>query len=111
MTELQTHRLIVRDVFPLLRKPWFGFHVPNGGNRNAVTGAQLKALGTMAGAPDLLLFGPGGRVHCIEVKAARGRVQPSQREFEERCEACGVPYAIARDVTDAVDACRKWGAL
>lgn len=31
------------------------FHIPNGGARDRVTGAQLKAAGVKAGVPDLFL--------------------------------------------------------
>jgi hypothetical protein len=43
------------------------FHVPNGGNRSASEGMQLKASGVVAGIPDLL-FIHRGQLHYIEVK-------------------------------------------
>lgn len=33
-------------------------HVPNGGQRNAIVGAKLKAQGTVPGYPDILVFHP-----------------------------------------------------
>ena len=51
------------------------FAVPNGGRRDAVTGARLKAEGVVAGVADLLLFVPTKQHHalCIEMKTATGR--------------------------------------
>ena len=44
---------------------WKGYcwcHVPNGGNRNVVTGAKLKKQGVKPGVPDVLIFdSPGDR--------------------------------------------------
>ncbi len=35
-------------------------HVPNGGQRNAIVAAKLKAQGTVAGYPDIMMFHPEG---------------------------------------------------
>lgn len=35
-------------------------HVPNGGHRNAIVAAKLKAQGTVAGYPDIMVFHPEG---------------------------------------------------
>lgn len=39
--------------------------IPNGGRRDAITGALLKKEGCRAGAPDLLLAVPGKRTHRV----------------------------------------------
>lgn len=51
------------------------FAVPNGGARNAVTGARLKAEGVKRGVPDIWLPVARDGYHglVIELKAARGR--------------------------------------
>lgn len=33
-------------------------HIPNGGQRNAIVGAKLKAMGTVPGYPDIMIFHP-----------------------------------------------------
>ncbi len=33
-------------------------HIPNGGQRNAIVGAKLKAMGTVPGYPDIMVFHP-----------------------------------------------------
>lgn len=48
--------------------------IPNGGARNAVTGARLKAEGVRAGVPDLLLAIPRNGFHglWLEMKREKG---------------------------------------
>lgn len=50
------------------------FAIPNGGNRNAKTGARLKAEGVRAGVPDLMLAIPNGAYGglFIEMKRQQG---------------------------------------
>ncbi len=58
-------------------------HVPNGGARDAITGARLKAQGVKAGAPDIYLDVARRGYHGlrIELKAAGGRVGKEQAEW------------------------------
>lgn len=65
--------------------------MPNGGRRDAVTGARLKAEGVRAGVPDLCLPYPSGRWHglYIELKAPGGSASPEQRRWLEALRACG----------------------
>lgn len=55
-------------------------HSPNGGQRNAATGARLKAAGTRRGFPDLVWYVRRGEFSglAIELKAPGGRVTPEQ---------------------------------
>jgi hypothetical protein len=56
------------------------FAIPNGGARNAITGAMLKAEGVKAGMPDLFLPVARGGYHgmFIEMKRVGGRLNTSQ---------------------------------
>lgn len=68
--------------FPHLRGRLFA--VPNGGRRDAVTGARLKAEGVVAGVADLILL-KSNRRHgalLIEMKTAKGRQSDSQRWWQ-----------------------------
>lgn len=67
------------------------FAIPNGGRRDAVTGARLKAEGVRAGVPDLCLPWPAGGWHglWIELKAAGGSASPEQRQWIGRLRAAG----------------------
>lgn len=85
------------------------FAVPNGGARNAITGARLKDEGVTAGVADLILLLPH-REHgvdvwhglAIEMKTPTGRQSPEQRAWQAAIEAQGYKYAIARDVLEFV---------
>lgn len=76
-----SHLAPVRELMPALR--WL-HHSPNGGRRDGFTGAQMKALGTKAGFPDLILpiRSPGylGSVPglAIEMKTDVGRTTTDQ---------------------------------
>lgn len=50
------------------------YHVPNGGSRNTVEAARLKAQGVKAGVPDIWLPVARGRYHglVIELKRVKG---------------------------------------
>lgn len=92
-------------------------HVPNGSKlagteaQRARAGARLKAEGMMPGFPDLLVYGRGGRIAHIEVKAEGGRQQPTQRACEQWLSEWGHLYAVCRSQDDATEALRQWGWL
>jgi len=57
--------------------------IPNGGHRNKVTAAMLKAEGVKRGVPDICLPVPRGRWHglYIELKAEGGSASLEQRRW------------------------------
>lgn len=55
------------------------FAIPNGGQRDAREGANLKAQGVLAGIPDVQIVLPCGKVLWLEMKAHDGRLSPVQR--------------------------------
>ena len=71
------------------------FAVPNGGSRNVIEAANLKAQGVMAGVSDLILLLPH-KVYFIELKNpnGKGRQSPAQREFEDNVLAYGQEYLL-----------------
>lgn len=75
-----SHRKAVRDLMPALR--WL-HHSPNGGKRDRVVGAQMKALGVKPGFPDLILPAAHGVVRglALEFKSDVGRPTDSQSEW------------------------------
>lgn len=68
--------------FPHLRGRLFA--VPNGGRRDAVTGAKLKAEGVVPGVSDLILLKSNRRYGAllIEMKTAKGRQSDNQRWWQ-----------------------------
>ena len=67
------------------------FAIPNGGRRDPVTGARLKAEGVKAGVPDLCLPWPAVGWHglFIELKAPGGRPTAAQMRWIERLRTAG----------------------
>ena len=57
--------------------------IPNGGKRDRVTGARLKAEGVRAGVPDLFLAVARGPWHglWIEMKTEKGKVSREQKKM------------------------------
>lgn len=87
------------------------FAVPNGGRRDAVTGARLKAEGVVPGVSDLLLLVPAHRIEhdvvialwhgfCIEMKTLKGRQTENQKAWQRKVEAEGYRYEVVRTVDE-----------
>lgn len=95
------------------------FSVPNGGRRDRVTGAILKAEGAVAGVADLLLLVPNSYYHglCIEMKKEtyiyrpsgkpgtkgeirRGYQSPAQMKWQSEVERQGYKYSVIRSFDD-----------
>lgn len=78
------------------------FAVPNGGRRDKVTGAKLKAEGVLAGVADLILLLSKGKYTslCIEMKTPEGPQSESQIIWQKEVEAAGSKYVICRSLDD-----------
>lgn len=82
------------------------FAIPNGGNRDAKTGAFLKAEGVRAGVPDLFIPVPRGGYHgmFIEMKAQGGRKPTGkQKVWLDLLDGQGYMACWARGADDAID--------
>jgi len=96
-----------------LRKHKFMFAADqNAGRRSRRDGARRKALGMAAGEPDLRVYRQGGVVTFIELKTARGRVSPAQKDriqslndlgFVAVVVAASCPADAVRDVAAVLD--------
>ena len=59
-------------------------HIPNGGSRNAIEAARLKAQGVKPGVPDIFLPCARGSWHGLYIEMKRrkgGRVSDEQKEM------------------------------
>lgn len=74
------------------------FAVGNGGARSRTEAAIMNGEGVTAGVADLLLLVPNATHHglAIEMKTAKGRQQPSQKEWQQAAEAQGYRYEVVR---------------
>jgi hypothetical protein len=72
-------------------------------------GKRLVRFGT-PGQPDLFaLIPPHGRLACLELKGAGGRLRPEQRAWLARAEAAGALCVVVRSVEDLVAGLRQEG--
>lgn len=80
------------------------FSVPNGGKRDKVTAAKLKAEGALAGVADLILLKSNRQYGAllIEMKAGTGRQADTQRQWQKLIQADGYKYVVCRSVDDFV---------
>ena len=72
--------------------------IPNGGRRNKIEAAIMRAEGVLAGASDLLLMHPNDQYHglCLEMKAGKGVQTESQKEFARKAWNAGYQYVVCR---------------
>lgn len=81
------------------------FAIGNGGKRDAVTGAKLKAEGVLAGVADLILLERNGKHNAlaIEMKTPKGSQSPAQKEWQAYIETRGVKYVICRSLDEFIE--------
>jgi len=96
----------------------FGFdtvHVPNGAVlggdkvRRARQMNSLKADGLMPGFPDLLVYGPEGKIGHVEVKQENGKQQLTQKICQRWLEKLGHRYVVLRSSAEVVETLADWG--
>lgn len=78
------------------------FAIPNGGSRNKVEAARMKAEGVTAGVADLILL-KSNRFYgalCLEMKTASGSQSETQKRWQHVVESTGNKYVICRSLDD-----------
>jgi len=73
--------------------------IPNGFNKTKAAAGIAKATGLKAGAPDLLVV-HGGRPIFIELKTAKGRLSPAQKETAIDIDLAGGLWSVCRSIDD-----------
>jgi len=78
------------------------FAVPNGGRRDAATGARLKDEGVLPGVSDLIMLRPNDQSHAllIEMKTRAGRQSPSQKQWQAKVEEDGYKYVVCHSLEE-----------
>jgi hypothetical protein len=108
--EAQIQRAVC-DHLHLRAKPdvlWL--HCPNGGRRDARTGAMLKRMGVLSGASDILAWHQGN-AFALELKSPGGRPSDAQLEFLARFNDAGGHSACAESIDRALACLGAWGLL
>lgn len=79
------------------------FHIPNGGKRAKFEAFRLQKQGTKAGVPDYFLPIAVAPYHglYLELKAQKGTLQKSQKEWIEKLKNQGYQAVVAYGAEDA----------
>jgi hypothetical protein len=100
----------------MLPHGWIVHHSPNQGHgRSAKQGGILKAMGTQAGFPDLVILGPayapGSPVYFVEVKdPAKGHdLSNAQEDFHDALMDLGYLVGTVTSIDEMRLLARKWG--
>jgi len=105
---------IQRSVFQHIRlrgEPGvFAFHPANGGKRSKAEAGIFKAIGVVAGTPDVIAIHRGA-VHALELKSLRGRVTPVQKATMDAMQVAGARVAVAYTLDEALTTLEYWGIL
>jgi hypothetical protein len=109
--EFVLHRAIADHLRAFAHPDWRWSHFPSGEKRDPRTAAKLKTMGVQKGWPDFLLFGPGGRLHALELKRRGGAMTEEQESFAAWCQEQGIPFVCTDDLREALVTLSGWGAL
>lgn len=85
-------------------------HIPNGGSRDPIEAARLKAAGVKRGVPDLFLPVPRGPYHglFVEMKSEQGRMSPEQQAWIAALSECGYRAVICVGAESAIGAIQDY---
>jgi hypothetical protein len=114
MSEEALHRSIVHYLRATLPHGWIVQHTANR-PRSKVAGGIEKSLGAVKGWPDIAIYGnesggtPYATAFFMEVKTAKGRLSPEQREVHDRLKDIGFDVAVVRSIDDVRAVVGKWG--
>lgn len=93
------------------------YAIPNGGRRDAITGARLKAEGVLAGVPDIFLAVPAHGYAGLYIELKRrngGRVSPAQKLVMQRLRSHGYACTVCHGCEAAINAIQSyllWGEV
>lgn len=109
-TEEQIHRAIVSrlELFGVEGLVWC--HPANGGARSPAEAGRFRAMGVVAGVPDLLLW-HRCQAYALEIKAERGRLSPAQAQMLQRLTDAGVVTAVVYGLDPGLATLLNWGLV
>ena len=87
------------------------FHIPNGGSRNLIEAAHLKAQGVKPGVPDICLPVPSGRYTALYIelkRRQRERVSDAQRGWIAALNRVGCRAVVCKGWDEARDAIEQY---
>jgi hypothetical protein len=89
------------------------FAIPNGGNRNPITGAILKREGAMAGVADLFVMKANAEFAglFIEMKAGKGKASEAQEAFGYAAVVSGYAYTVCHSFDEFASTVKTYMSL
>jgi hypothetical protein len=80
------------------------YAVPNGGHRNVIVAAKMKAEGVLSGVPDLCLPVARKGFHglYIELKAGKNKTTPNQKQVMKQLIAEGYKCAVCYSLDEFI---------
>lgn len=89
---------------------WLMYASANGGTRNVIEAANLKAQGVLSGVSDLFISVPSGGKHgfYIELKAGKNVMSDAQVAFSEAVTAYGYEFALVYTFDQFKDVVQKY---
>lgn len=87
------------------------FHIPNGGSRNKIEAARLKAQGVKAGVSDIFLPVPRNGFHGLWIEMKRekgGRLNEAQEEWIIEVRARGYCAVVAHGFEEARETIERY---
>jgi len=80
------------------------FHIPNGSNKSISQAVKFKRMGLKSGVPDIFLAIPMNGFHglFIEMKAKKGVISATQKEWLKRLNEQGYRAVVAKGFDEAV---------
>jgi hypothetical protein len=81
------------------------FAVPNGGKRDAKTGARMKYEGVIQGVADLILLIPKKSFAslCIEMKTPKGIQSDNQIKWQRAAESAHNKYVVCHSLQEFIN--------
>jgi hypothetical protein len=77
--------------------------------QRAIQMNTLKSMGLLPGFPDLIVYGPEGRVAHLEVKIEGEKADPKQVACHEWMQDWGHKVAVVRSLEDVAETLEGWG--
>ena len=108
--EEQTHKAVFAHIRARSMPGVVAWHTPNGGRRSKSEGGRFKAMGVMAGVPDIIAINRG-TVHALELKHLKGKLSPAQKATLDALELAGARVAVAYTLDEALVTLEAWGIL
>lgn len=110
--EERIHRSIIHYLRTVLPNSWLCMHAANGGYRSKSEAGIFKALGVIAGWPDISIFGEeakGCQAFFFEVKALKGRLSENQQSCIDKLRDLGFPVAVVHSIEEIEQSLKSWG--